>query len=327
MTNHSHTLDSIEPGEYADLLPEMDSEAKDRLKASIEQHGFDETEPIRVTPDGTIVDGHHRYEACEELGVDPRIEVVEDIDTDYAVRVNLARRDHGDGGKRETVARWMETGRYDEDMSQREVAERLGVSRSTVRRAEDIVDGDIGEEGGSADPPQDDTDGDSFNTDETASESDAGSKPEGTTEVLDESGDAPSPDAPDGVEDATADADEPGAPELDPDPALEEDDSEVDPVAEDTTPPEGDTTGTLDSDVSNEPTNMSTREVADEWLREEYGFGADGLDERLSDTDRTASLVGRIGELESQIKDIADALENKDIDRLEREVDRARDMI
>lgn len=45
----------------------------DRLKALIEEKGYNKGLPIIVDKDGNILDGQHRYVACKELGIEPII--------------------------------------------------------------------------------------------------------------------------------------------------------------------------------------------------------------------------------------------------------------
>lgn len=130
--------DEIEVGEYADLVPDMSDREYEALKRSISKHGLDD--PIKVTPDGVVVDGHHRLKACRELGVDPKTERT-DPDSERAARANLARRDLSQGGKREAVKRYL-TKHYEGERAQQEVADDLGVAQSTVSEAWEIIDRD-----------------------------------------------------------------------------------------------------------------------------------------------------------------------------------------
>lgn len=124
----------IRPGKYEDVMPDMSEEEYSALKESIERNGFDETTPIIVDQTGNIVDGHHRFKACQELGVTPEYITVENPNLEQAYRSNLARRDLDGGEKREVVKRYLEE-HYDEERTQKEVAADLGVSQSTVSRA------------------------------------------------------------------------------------------------------------------------------------------------------------------------------------------------
>jgi ParB-like chromosome segregation protein Spo0J len=53
--------------EYASLVPELSPEECESLKQSIkEANGL--YVPIIANEDGIILDGHHRFKACQELG-------------------------------------------------------------------------------------------------------------------------------------------------------------------------------------------------------------------------------------------------------------------
>lgn len=60
--------------EFRDLIPALSPEDKDALKKSILEDGYNEFDPI-IAWDGTIVDGHNRYEICN--GSNPDGEVIE----------------------------------------------------------------------------------------------------------------------------------------------------------------------------------------------------------------------------------------------------------
>ena len=53
--------------EYASMVPELSKEEYESLKQSIKENGL--WVPIVVNNDGVILDGHHRYKACKELGI------------------------------------------------------------------------------------------------------------------------------------------------------------------------------------------------------------------------------------------------------------------
>src|SRR5687768_3869255 len=57
--------------EYASLVPGLSPEEYESLKQSIkEENGL--YVPIIINQDGIILDGHHRYKACQELGIEPK---------------------------------------------------------------------------------------------------------------------------------------------------------------------------------------------------------------------------------------------------------------
>ena len=73
-------IELITNSEIEQSTPQMTPEEYERLKQSIKDYGLQE--PIHVMADGkTIIDGHHRYRACKELGIEPKICIHEDIKT------------------------------------------------------------------------------------------------------------------------------------------------------------------------------------------------------------------------------------------------------
>ena len=53
--------------EYASLVPELSPEEYELLKQSIKENGL--YVPLIVNQDGIVLDGHHRFKACQELGI------------------------------------------------------------------------------------------------------------------------------------------------------------------------------------------------------------------------------------------------------------------
>ncbi len=80
--------------EYSKLLPQMSEEEFAELKASIKSEG--QHYPIIVNEDLEVLDGHHRYRACTELGIEPDFEVrrFEDklLEKKFVIEANLRRR-------------------------------------------------------------------------------------------------------------------------------------------------------------------------------------------------------------------------------------------
>ena len=80
--------------DYEKLLPKMSDEEFDELKASIKAEG--QHYPIVANEDLVVLDGHHRFKACIELGVEPDFEVrkFEDklIEKKFVIEANLRRR-------------------------------------------------------------------------------------------------------------------------------------------------------------------------------------------------------------------------------------------
>ncbi|MCW4008966.1 MAG: ParB N-terminal domain-containing protein [Candidatus Bathyarchaeota archaeon] len=80
--------------EYEKLLPKMSDEEFAEFKASIQTEG--QHYPIVVNEDLEILDGHHRFRACVELGIEPDFEVrkFEDklLERKFVIEANLRRR-------------------------------------------------------------------------------------------------------------------------------------------------------------------------------------------------------------------------------------------
>lgn len=80
--------------EYEKLLPKMSDEEFAELKASIQAEG--QHYPIVANEDLVVLDGHHRFKACIELGIEPDFEVrkFEDklIEKKFVIEANLRRR-------------------------------------------------------------------------------------------------------------------------------------------------------------------------------------------------------------------------------------------
>jgi hypothetical protein len=81
--------------EYASLVPQLTAEEYESLKQSIKDYGL--YVPIIVNQDGIVLDGHHRYKACQELGIkDPKTlvrEFKEKLDEQlFVIDCNLKRR-------------------------------------------------------------------------------------------------------------------------------------------------------------------------------------------------------------------------------------------
>src|SRR5947208_12332814 len=77
--------------EYANLIPPQTKEEYQSLKESIKQDGL--FVPIIVNQNGVLLDGHHRYKACQELGIQPKF-VTKAFDNELNERIdcNLKRR-------------------------------------------------------------------------------------------------------------------------------------------------------------------------------------------------------------------------------------------
>jgi ParB-like chromosome segregation protein Spo0J len=80
--------------DYEKLLPKMSEEEFAELKASIQAEG--QHYAIIVNEDLEVLDGHHRYRACTELGIEPDFEVrkFDDklLEKKFVIETNLRRR-------------------------------------------------------------------------------------------------------------------------------------------------------------------------------------------------------------------------------------------
>lgn len=80
--------------EYEKLLPKMSEEDFNQLKASIQMEG--QHYPIVANEDLEVLDGHHRFRACIELGIEPDFEVRKFDDKlfekKFVIEANLRRR-------------------------------------------------------------------------------------------------------------------------------------------------------------------------------------------------------------------------------------------
>ncbi len=80
--------------EYEKLLPKMSDEEFAELKASMETEG--QHYPIVANENLEVLDGHHRFRACLELGIEPDFEVrrFEDklLEKKFVIEANLRRR-------------------------------------------------------------------------------------------------------------------------------------------------------------------------------------------------------------------------------------------
>jgi hypothetical protein len=144
--------------EYANLVPEISDEQYDALKYSIKENGL--YIPIIVNQDGVLLDGHHRYKACQELGIIPSHLVKEfqdELDEKlFVIDCNLTRRQLNNFQRTElalkskpileAIAKRNESlgGKGDRNLTplgrvDEKVGEKAGVSRDTVRKVEMII--------------------------------------------------------------------------------------------------------------------------------------------------------------------------------------------
>jgi ParB-like chromosome segregation protein Spo0J len=137
-------------GKRYQVMPPLAEPEYDALKASIAA-GYDPARPVVVDENGAILDGHHRQQACAELGITPPTitlpGLTEDQKHDYAMRANLAQRHLTQLQKRELIR--AELGR-DPSRSDREIGRLVGADHKTVasvRRGGEIPHARRDEEG------------------------------------------------------------------------------------------------------------------------------------------------------------------------------------
>ena len=83
--------------EFAEIFPMMSGKEFKELKEDIKQYG--QQEPI-ILFEGKILDGRNRYNACEELGIKPKLKEYDGKDAlQYVMSTNLKRRHLTDSQK------------------------------------------------------------------------------------------------------------------------------------------------------------------------------------------------------------------------------------
>jgi ParB-like chromosome segregation protein Spo0J len=82
--------------EYQALVPAQSGHEYQSLKQSINENGFWNSHPIVINSDGIILDGHHRYRACQELAIEPKTAIMQFRDKLqeklFVINSNLKRR-------------------------------------------------------------------------------------------------------------------------------------------------------------------------------------------------------------------------------------------
>ena len=80
--------------EYQKLVLELKPEEYQDLVESISE--FDQRNPIVINEEGEILDGHHRFNVCNDLGIEPKYEIrkFDDklLEKIFVIDSNLARR-------------------------------------------------------------------------------------------------------------------------------------------------------------------------------------------------------------------------------------------
>jgi ParB family chromosome partitioning protein len=131
----------------ANIFPPMSDSEFESLKADIAEFG--QREPI-WTHDGMIIDGRHRFRACDELGLQPAARAYDGEDSglvSFVVSLNLKRR-HLDSSQRGMVAARLANmpphrpsgNSANLQTSQSDAAQMLNVSTRTVAAAAKVND-------------------------------------------------------------------------------------------------------------------------------------------------------------------------------------------
>jgi ParB-like chromosome segregation protein Spo0J len=97
--------------EYKNLLPAYQPGEYEALKQSIKEDG--QLEPIVISKDGRLLDGHTRLQICQELRITPRFEIKNFRnkleERKYVITVNLRRRQLNDFQKIEVSQLLLDT--------------------------------------------------------------------------------------------------------------------------------------------------------------------------------------------------------------------------
>jgi hypothetical protein len=125
--------------EACNALPELDAQELSTLEASIKQHGQEDT--IKLYG-GAILDGRHRWAICQKLGIEPKLEHLQDeIDPWAYVWQHQTGRRNDDKGRRAAVWKLHFEHRIAE--WKKEHAERKSVALSGNQNASKKNDGGI----------------------------------------------------------------------------------------------------------------------------------------------------------------------------------------
>lgn len=137
--------EQLEIHPIANLFPEMSEFQFEELKKDIKQHGL--KMPI-LTYRGKVVDGRHRLRACTVLGMEAKyaeLEAANDKSAEQSViSINLQRRHLTDGQRAIFAARLtnslLGTNQHTAGaVSQKQVAEELGISVDSVQRGKKVL--------------------------------------------------------------------------------------------------------------------------------------------------------------------------------------------
>lgn len=116
------------------VMPDLTTEEYGELKADIQARGV--MVPIEFDEDGNVLDGHHRLQACKELGIIEYPSIIREGLTEeekrtHARKLNMARRHLTQEQKRELIRQQL---KETPEKSDRQIAAGLGVGHATVSR-------------------------------------------------------------------------------------------------------------------------------------------------------------------------------------------------
>jgi ParB-like chromosome segregation protein Spo0J len=153
--------------EYKALIPELLDDEYENLKESISKNGYWEEYPIIVNDNNEILDGHSRWKACQELGIQPIIKVKhfesKEEEMRFVIETNLNRRHLNAFQKAELALKLIELEKTKRGRKPKEeistesvkistsseppkvdtwqtVSDKLGVSRDTIEKAKAVIE-------------------------------------------------------------------------------------------------------------------------------------------------------------------------------------------
>ena len=121
------------------LLPPLSQVERDGLKSLIVQNG--PMVPLETDEENNIIDGHHRLEIYNELGLAAYPTIARKFNSEieklaYVYKINEGRRQLSSGQKSDILkAKKILAGQLKETHSQEKVGEMLGVARRTDRKS------------------------------------------------------------------------------------------------------------------------------------------------------------------------------------------------
>nr|WP_279196861.1 MT-A70 family methyltransferase [Ralstonia mannitolilytica] len=140
--NNATPRNSLPIHPIAHLFPVMNDDEFEQFKEDIREHG--QQIPILVQ-NGQLIDGRHRYRACHELGIEPKIEEVaagQSIER-LVVSLNQHRRHLSDSQRAMIAGRLANIGlggnQHTGGVSQQQAADDLHVSVASVQRAKSVL--------------------------------------------------------------------------------------------------------------------------------------------------------------------------------------------